>query len=160
LKPKPTKWVCFVSSSQHFQYAFSFQKGGDDMRRLMVLNGVVLFLCSVISLSCSTGSERPISQSDIPDLIGKWEGRYDDGGWPELARVQILNDSLEGNISFGFATTPKAFNGKIENGSLVASWEKDLWINMKLRKDGREIKLVGNIQTSQRKATLTLEKIK
>jgi hypothetical protein len=55
----------------------SLSKGGDDMRRLMILNVLVLFLCSVISLGCSTGSERSISQSDIPDLIGKWEGRYD-----------------------------------------------------------------------------------
>jgi len=136
-------------------------KGGDYMRKLMVLNVLVLFLCSVISLGCSTGSERSISQSDIPDLIGKWEGRYDAGGWPELARMEILNDSLEGKIRFSpGVTAPKAFNGKIENGRLVASWEKDCWINMKLRKDGREIKLVGNFQTSQYKGTLTLEKTK
>ena len=130
------------------------------MRRLMVLNVLLLFLCSVISLGCSTGSERSISQSDIPDLIGIWEGRYDWGGFADLVRVQILNDSLEGNITVEGYPTPKAFNGKIENGSLVLSWEKDRWINMKLRKDGREIKLVGDIQTFQRKKTLTLEKIK
>ena len=132
------------------------------MRRFMVLNVLVLFLCSVISLGCSTGSERPISQSDIPDLIGTWEGRYDAGGLPRLIRVQILNDSLEGNISSSssFIPTPKAFNGKIENGSLVVSWEKDRGINMKLRKDGREIKLVGDIQTFQGKKTLTFEKVK
>ena len=130
------------------------------MRRFMILNVLALFLCSVISLGCSTSSERPISQSDIPDLIGKWEGRYDASNFPELVRVQILNDSLEGNITVEGYPTPKAFNGKIENGSLVLSWEKDRWINMKLRKDGREIKLVGDIQTFQRKKTLTLEKIK
>ena len=130
------------------------------MRRFMILNVLALFLCSVISLGCSTSSERPISQSDIPDLIGKWEGRYDWGGFADLVRVQILNDSLEGNISFSGYPTGQAFNGKIENGSLVFSWEKDRWINMKLRKDGREIKLVGNIQSSQSKETLTLEKVK
>jgi hypothetical protein len=53
-----------------------------------------------------------------------------------------------------------AFNGKIENGRLVASWEKDCRINMKLRKDGREMKLEGNYQESQYNGTLTLEKIK
>jgi hypothetical protein len=139
------------------------------MRRLMVLNVLLLFLCSVISLGCSTGSERPISQSDIPDLIGTWEGRYDAGGLPRLIRVQILNDSLEGNISFRNPTEEGAvphvsiaFNGKIENGRLVASWEKDFRINMKLRKDGREMKLEGNYQdqVSQYSGTLTLEKIK
>jgi hypothetical protein len=132
------------------------------MRRFMILNVLALFLCSVISLGCSAGSERSISQSDIPDLIGKWEGRFDAGGFPELVRMQILNDSLEGNISSTSSLIPigKAFNGKIENGSLVVSWEKDRWINMKLRKDGREIKLVGEIQTFQGKKTFTLEKIK
>ena len=82
------------------------------MRRLMALNVLVLFVCSLISLGCSTGSERSISQSDIPDLIGKWEGRYDGGGFPELVTVQILNDSLEGNISPSSTSTGKAFNGK------------------------------------------------
>jgi hypothetical protein len=141
---------------------FSLSKNGvDDMRRLMILNVLVLFLCSVISLGCSTGTEKSISQSDIPDLIGKWEGRYDASGWPDLVTVQILNDSLEGNITFGgVSLMPIAFNGKIENGSLVVSWEKDRWINMKLRKDGREIKLVGEIQTPEHKGILTLEKIK
>jgi hypothetical protein len=142
---------------------FSLSKNGvDDMRRLMILNVLVLFLCSVISLGCSTGSEKSISQSDIPDLIGKWEGRFDSGGFPELVRVQILNDSLEGNISSSSSFIPalKAFNGKIENGSLVVSWEKDRGINMKLRKDGREMKLESNYQWSQYKGTFTLEKIK
>jgi hypothetical protein len=139
------------------------------MRRLMMLNVLALFLCSVISLGCGASPERPISQSDIPDLIGTWEGRYPAGGLPRLMRVQILNDSLEGNISF---RNPKeegavpavsiAFNGKIENGRLVASWEKDCWVNMKLRKDGREMKLEGDYQdqASGYSGTLTLEKIK
>jgi len=133
----------------------------------MVLNVLLLFLCSVISLGCSTGSERPISQSDIPDLIGTWEGRYDAGALPRLVRVQILNDSLEGNISFrnpvqegAVPPVSIAFNGKIENGRLAVSWEKDCRINMKLRKDGREMKLEGNYQVSEYNGTLTLEKIK
>jgi hypothetical protein len=139
------------------------------MRRLMMLNVLALFLCSVISLGCGAGSERPISQSDIPDLIGTWEGRYPAGGLPRMMRVQILNDSLEGNISFRNPTeegavpsVPIAFNGKIENGRLVVSWEKDLRINMKLRKDGREMKLEGNYQdqASNYSGPLTLEKIK
>jgi hypothetical protein len=60
------------------------------MRKLMMLN--VLPLCSVILLGCSTGSETPISQSDIPDLIGTWEGRYSGSRWASVIRVQILND--------------------------------------------------------------------
>ena len=139
------------------------------MRRLMILNVLVLFLCSVISLGCGAGSERPISQSDIPDLIGTWEGRYDAGGLPRVIRVQILNDSLAGNISFRNPTKEGAmppvsiaFNGKIENGRLAVSWEKDSRISMKLRKDGREMKLEGNYQdqVSQYSGPLTLEKIK
>jgi hypothetical protein len=128
------------------------------MRRLMMLNVLALFLCSVISLGCGAGSERPISQSDIPDLIGTWEGRYIASGWLQRVTVQILNDSLEGNISFS-SFAPMAFTGKIENGRLVISWEKDCWINMKFSKE--KMKLEGNIQTSaSSKETLTLEKIK
>ena len=139
------------------------------MRRLMILNVLALFLCSVISLGCGASSEKPISQSDIPDLIGTWEGRYDAGGLPRLVRVQILNDSLEGDISFRNPTKEGAvppvsiaFNGKIENGRLVASWEKDFSINMRLRKDGKEMKLEGNYQdqASNYSGPLTLEKIK
>jgi hypothetical protein len=62
------------------------------MRRLMILNVLVLFLCSVISLGCSAGSERSISQSDIPDLIGKWEGNCFAGVDTELVTMQILNN--------------------------------------------------------------------
>jgi hypothetical protein len=143
------------------------------MRRLMMLNVLALFLCSVISLGCeANSSERPISQSDIPDLIGTWEGRYSASSWASVIRVQILNDSLEGNISFHNPNPTKEgalppasipFNGKIENGRLVASGGKDFRIDMmKLRKDGREMKLVGNYQdqTSGYSGTLTLEKIK
>jgi hypothetical protein len=141
------------------------------MRRLMMLNVLDLFLCSVILLGCGAGSERPISQSDIPDLIGTWEGRYSASSYSNVIRVQILNDSLEGNISFHSSTptkegavpsVPIAFNGKIENGRLVASAGKDFRMDMKLRKDGREMKLVGNYQdqTSGYSGTLTLEKIK
>jgi hypothetical protein len=137
------------------------------MRRLMISNFLVLFLSSVVLFSCNTVSERPISQSDIPDLIGKWEGHYDPGdGFPKLVRMEILNDSLEGKITFhgtaptGAGPVPIAFNGKIENGRLSVSWEKDRWINMKLRKDGREMKLESNYQWSQYKGTFTLEKIK
>jgi hypothetical protein len=155
-----------VNSTIPIEFSLS-QKGVDDMRRFMVLNVLALFLCSVVPLGCSTGSERPISQSDIPDLIGKWEGNYDAGLHPELVTMQILNDSLEGKISFqnsqfGFpSTVGGAFTGKIENERLAASWDKDCWINiMKLRKDGRKMKLEGNIQTSERKGPLTLEKNK
>jgi hypothetical protein len=139
------------------------------MRRLMMLNVLALFLCSVISLGCGASSERPISQSDIPDLIGTWEGRYQASGLPRLIKVQILNDSLEGNISFRNPTAEgavpsvsRAFNGKIENGRLVASWEKDCRIDMKLRKDGGKMKLEGDYQdqTSGYSGPLTLEKIK
>ena len=143
---------------------FLFPKEGDDMGRSMIISVLVLFLCSVVPLGCSTSSDRPISQSDIPDLIGKWEGRYNPGGWPQRVTVQILNDSLEGNISFSTLTSSsgfaaKAFTGKIENGTLVVSWEKDCWINMKFGKE--KMKLEGNIQTSaSSKETLTLEKIK
>jgi hypothetical protein len=136
------------------------------MRRLMMLNVLALFLCSLIPLGCSTGSERSISQSDIPELIGKWEGNYKAGEHTEMVTMQIFNDSLEGKISFVnpyFAFPPTAggaFTGKIENGRLATSWEKVSWINMKLRKDGREMKLEGDIQTPEHKGTLTLEKIK
>ena len=134
------------------------------MRRSMIISVLVLFLCSVVPLGCSSSSDRPISQSDIPGLIGKWEGVYNPGGWPQRVTVQMLNDSLEGNISFGTLTSPsgfgaKAFTGKIENGRLVISWEQDCWINMKFGKE--KTKLEGDIRTSaSSKETLTLEKIK
>jgi hypothetical protein len=137
------------------------------MRRLTMLNVLALLLCSVISLGCGSGSERPISQSDIPDLIGTWEGHYP-SALPRQIKVQILNDSLEGNMSFrnpheegAVPTTLIPFNGKIENGKLVL-WEKNLTLNFKLRKDGKGMKLEGNYQdqASQYSGTLTLEKIK
>ncbi len=139
------------------------------MRRFMVLNILALFLCSVGLFGCghNTVSETPISQSDIPNLIGKWEGKYDFGGaHPEVVTMQILNDSLKGEISFRSpsfahpATVGGPFTGKIENGRLAVSWEKDCWMNMKLRKDGREMKLEGNCQTPPDKGTISLEKIK
>ncbi len=137
------------------------------MRRLMILNVLALFLCSVISLGCGSDSERPISQSDIPDLIGAWEGHYPTAV-PRQIKVQILNDSLEGNMSFrnpteegAVPTTLIPFKGKIENGKLVL-WEKSLTLTFKLRKDRKGMKLEGNYQDrdSQYSGALTLEKIK
>ncbi len=141
------------------------------MRRLMMLNALALFLCSVILPGCGASSERPVSKSDIPDLIGTWEGRYSGSSYANVIRVQILNDSLEGNISFRSSTptkegmipsVPMAFKGRIENGRLVASQEKNFRMDMKLRKDGREMKLVGNYQdqVSGYSGNLTLQKIK
>jgi outer membrane cobalamin receptor len=129
------------------------------MRRFMVLNVLILFLCSVISLGCSTGSERSISQSDIPDLIGRWEGYYG-RAFPHPVKMEILNDSLEGNVSFSDAAAT-AFKGKIENGILAVSCDKDRWINiMKLRKDGREMKLECTYKWSEIEGNTTLKKIK
>jgi len=156
-----------VNSTIPIEFSLS-KKGVDDMRRFMILNFLVLFISSVGLFSCghNSVSETPISQSDIPDLIGKWEGNYRAGEHTELVTMQILNDSLEGKISFQHPiaafppTLGGAFNSKIENGRLAASWEKDCSINMKLRKDGREMKLEGDIQTPEHKGILTLEKIK
>ncbi len=137
------------------------------MRRLMMLNILALFLCSVISVGCGSDSERPISQSDIPDLIGTWEGNYP-SALPRQIKVQILNDSLDGNMSFrnpheegAFPTTVTPFKGKIEDGKLVLL-EKNLTLNFKLRKDGKGMKLQGNFQDqlSQYSGTLTIEKTK
>jgi hypothetical protein len=157
-----------VNATKPIEFSLS-KKGVDNMRRFMILNFLVLFISSVALFSCghNSVSETPISQSDTPDLIGTWEGRYNDAGVSRLVRVQILNDSLEGNISFrnpiregGVPPVSIAFNGKIENGRLAVSWEKDCRMNMKLRKDGKEMKLEGNYQVSQYNGTLTLEKIK
>lgn len=137
------------------------------MRRLMILNFLFLFLSWVVLFGCSSVSERPISQSDISDLVRKWEGYYDAGdGFVKPVRMEILNNSLEGKITFhgtvptGLGPVPIAFNGKIENGRLAVSWEKERWVNMKLRKDGKDAKLECNYQWGQYKGTFTLEKIK
>jgi hypothetical protein len=156
-----------VNATNPIEFSLS-KKGVDNMRRFMILNFLVLFISSVALFSCghNSVSETPISQSDIPDLIGKWEGNYKAGEHTELVTMQILNDSLEGKISFQHPiaafppTLGGAFNSKIENGRLAASWEKDCRMNMKLRKDGKEMKLEGNYQVSQYNGTLTLEKIK
>ena len=137
------------------------------MRRLMILKLLILFLCSFVPLGCSTAPERSISQSDIPDLVGKWEGYYDPGdGFSKPVRMEISNNSLEGKITFhgtaptGAGPVPIAFNGKIENGRLSLSWEKDRWANMKLRKEGRDMKLECNYQWVGYKGSFSLEKVK
>ncbi len=96
-----------------------------NRREFLMLNALALVLCLIILLGCGSDSKKPVSQSDIPDLIGTWEGLYP-SALPRQIKVQILNDSLEGNMSFrnpheegAFPTTVTPFKGKIENGELI-----------------------------------------
>ncbi len=162
--PEMSALASWIELSHNISFS---KKRGTDMRRLMMLNVLALSVCSVILLGCGSDSKHPVSQSDIPDLIGKWEGLYP-SALPRQIKVQILNGSLEGNMSFrnpheegAFPTTVTPFKGKIENGELVL-WEKNLTLNLKLRKDGKGTKLEGNYHDhlSQYSGTLTIEKTK
>lgn len=128
------------------------------MKKMMILGCLVLFLALI--LSCAT--MKPLSQSDLSDLKGKWEGYYGGGSFREPIELEIFTENLEGKITFHgtipAGTVSLPFYGKVENGRLVSSWGKD-WIKLSFHKGDGKMKLEGDYQISQWSGTMSLRKV-
>jgi hypothetical protein len=131
-----------------------------------VLFGVVTFLVPIALLTCATIPVKPLTQSDLPDLKGEWEGYYGGGNFRERIELEIFNENLEGKAAF-YGTIPGGtvsfpFYGKIENGRLVYSWSysgNDNWMKLSFRKGDGKMKLEGEYQIRQWSGTMSLRKV-
>lgn len=128
---------------------------------------MILFLASVALLSCATIPIRPLSQSDIPKLVGKWEGvlnaSSDSVSSEQSTELEILSEKLEGKwIIHGTSqgTIGHLFVGKIGDGRLVFSWEKDRWVKLSFIKSNGKMELKGPFQWGQWQGTLSFRKVK
>jgi len=133
----------------------------------VILCRSVLFLLPVVLFSCATIPIKPLSQSDIPELVGKWEGSLNARGGDELSvqstELKIFNEKLEGKwIIHGTSqgTVGHPFVGSIEDGRLVFYWEKDRWVKLSLAKSNGKMQLKGPFQWRQWQGTLSFQKVK
>ncbi len=129
------------------------------MKKAINLICLVLF---GVALSCAT--TKPITQSDLPNLKGKWEGYYGGGNFREPIELEIINENLVGSITWhgtpqGTTTTP--FRGRIEDGKLVYSWGENNWLRLSLYKsDDGKMKLEGNYRVHIWEGIVSLKKVR
>lgn len=132
------------------------------MKKRVFLYSIVLFLVPVVLLSCATVPVKSITQADLPDLKGKWQGYYGGGTFSQPVELEIFTENLEGKITFHgtipAGTVSLPFYGKVENGKLVSSWGKD-WVKLSFRKADGKMKLEGEYQMSQWSGTMSLHKV-
>ncbi len=100
----------------------------------MIIGGFVMLFLALLA-GCATIPVKPITQTDLPDLKGKWEGYYGGGNFRERIELEIINENLVGSITWhgtpsDTATTP--FRGTIENGRLVYTWGGNNWVRLNL----------------------------
>lgn len=131
----------------------------------MIIGGfLVLFL--VLILGCATIPVKPLTQSDLPDLKGEWEGYYGGGNFRERIELEIFNEKLEGKITFHgtvpAGTVSMPFYGKVEDGRLAYSWTysgSDNWMNLSFHKGDGKMKLEGEYRIRQWGGTMSLRKV-
>lgn len=131
------------------------------MKKMRILGCLILFLVQMF-LGCATIPIKPLSQSDLPDLKGRWEGVRHGTTYTLPTELEISNENLEGKIIFHGATAGTVsyqFYGKIENGKLVSSWGRDRWIKLSFRKGEGKMKLEGDYQWMQWSGTMSLHKV-
>ena len=136
------------------------------MKKMMILGCLILFLGSMVLLSCATIPIKPISQADLPDLKGKWKGLYQSRGGTYVQPVELEIEDIEdfnrdfkvkGKTIWSHADRPGTsipFVGKIENGRLIGGY-----INLNLLKGGGKMKLEGDYQILQYEGTISLDKV-
>lgn len=135
------------------------------MKKRVIL-GLILLFASVVLLSCTTIPTKPLTQSDIPELVGKWKGVLKATSGSESSEqsteLEIFNESLEGKwVIHGTSqgTVSHPFVAKLENGRLILSWPKDQWVKLGLIKSNDKKKLEGPFRWSQWDGTLSFRKV-
>ncbi|MBM4307127.1 MAG: hypothetical protein FJ123_10360 [Deltaproteobacteria bacterium] len=135
------------------------------MKKRVIL-GLILLFASVVLLSCTTIPTKPLTQSDIPELVGKWKGVLKATSGSESSEqsteLEIFNESLEGKwVIHGTSqgTVSHPFVAKLENGRLILSWPKDRWVKLGLIKSNDKKKLEGPFRWSQWDGTLSFRKV-
>jgi len=132
----------------------------------VILCCLVLFWLPVALFSCATIPIKPLEQSDIPELIGKWKGVLKATSGSESSEqsteLEIFNEGLEGKwIIHGTSqgTVSHPFVGKIEGSKFVFSWANDRWVKLGLIKSNDKKKLEGPFRWSQWDGTLSFRKV-
>lgn len=135
------------------------------MRKTIFLGCLILFLAANVLLNCASIPIKLLSQSDLPELKGKWNGFYQDRGgtYIQPVELEIFNGDLNGKITFDHASRPPTsfpFNGKLEKGRIVYSWLEGQYIHLNFRKGEGKVKLEGNYRIQQWEGTIFLDKVK
>lgn len=141
-----------------------------EMGMREILYRSLLFLLLGGLTSCTNIPIKPLAQSDIPELVGKWKGVLTASRFPEssiqsteqLTELEILSETLEGKwIIHGTSqgTVGHPFMGKIEDGKLVFSWGRDRWVKLGSIKRNSKTELKGQFQWEQWQGTLSFQKL-
>ena len=131
----------------------------------------VLLVVIIVGLGCATAPTKPISQSDLPGLIGMWRGYMtvpaygqtnQSADFRSSVELEIFNSSLKGRLTrfFGKSQTERySFPGKIEDGRLVAYWKNGGWMKMNLRQGNAKMELEGDYEFPRISGSIVLKKV-
>ena len=134
--------------------------------------GCLMIWMLVIGFGCTPGDVKPITDSDLSDLVGKWKGtmsvpfygeKYQTAPVRPTAELTIFNSNLRGRLTKYFTnvqTRSIAFFGKIEGGKLVSYWKDGSWVKLTLSKADGRLKLVGDYDFGKTAGTMSLEKVR
>jgi len=117
----------------------------------------VLLVCLMIVglMGCSTIPVKPISQGDLPDLKGEWEGmRYGINytAPTELKIIEVSPLPLKAEVIFyrtWSGTVTSRLTGELKDGKLFfVARNKDYWLKLMLRSGNGKMELEGDYQWS------------
>jgi hypothetical protein len=135
----------------------------------IVFWGVFIHVFILIALvSCASMKREPISEGNLSDLRGKWEGWRSISGRDLRTEMEIYNDTLplKGKFIFhdvkrkdkiGGTFTSEFKQGMIKDNKFYLKQGQD-YFELSLHKGDGKLKLKGNFSSSVHNGTLTLSK--
>lgn len=144
------------------------------MKKINIILCCFVFIILMLFVGEGAAQSQPISQSDLPDLKGKWKGERSSptGGDRPNTDLEITNDTLpieciltfydvksSGTGSRGESRTEtRKFKAKInEKGNLYSKWG-NFEMELSLYKSGGKMKLEGDFFWGGAKGTISVKK--
>lgn len=135
----------------------------------IVFGGVFILIILVGLVSYAAMTKEPISESNLSDLKGNWEGWRTLTGGDFRTELVIDNDTLPLKGKFTFhdvkrkgkmsGTNDAEFKqGKIKNNNFYLKWGGNNEVELSLHKGDGKMKLEGDLYFAGNRGTMTLNK--
>jgi len=147
------------------------------MKKINIILCCFFFITLVVFVGDGAAQSQPISQSDLPDLKGKWKGErsFATGGYRPNTDLEISNDTLPlecklilyevqqrgggaGGRGSATRTETREFKAKInEKGNLYSKWG-NFEMELSLYRSDGKMKLEGDFYMAGTRGTISVKK--